>query len=391
VAEHPMVFATLTAPGFGAVHTTRGPGRACHPGKDRRCPHGRPRTCPRVHTDSDERLGTPLCAECYDYEGHVAFNWHAPELWRRFTIALRRRIATYLGVPESRLRDQLVVSFAKVAEFQRRGIVHFHALIRLDGPGDDYPTPAVPLDADTLARLVVLAAGQVQLTTQPYAWGSPTWRLRFGDQIDVRPVHGTANRDASTGAMHPEMVAAYIAKYATKAADDFGLTPHRITHPDRLDHLQLPDHPKRLLETAARMAARAAATIAALGDDADALGDDTTDNQQVIAAARSWLPIVKWLHMLGFRGHFSTKSRRYSVSLGYLRAERRTWRQRHDPTGEPDLERDDESTLIIGGWVFDGSGWLTSGDAALVASAAARTREQREARRLTDPLDPDQL
>ena len=28
---------------------------------------------------------------CYDYLGHVLFTWHLPELWRRFTIALRRR------------------------------------------------------------------------------------------------------------------------------------------------------------------------------------------------------------------------------------------------------------------------------------------------------------
>ncbi len=34
------------------------------------------------------------------------------------------------------------LSFVKVAEFQRRAVVHFHALIRLDGP-DDYVPPAV--------------------------------------------------------------------------------------------------------------------------------------------------------------------------------------------------------------------------------------------------------
>jgi hypothetical protein len=46
------------------------------------------------------------------------------------------------------------VQFAKVAEFQRRGIVHFHALIRLDGPPTDtehYPPPTVDLDSTTLA------------------------------------------------------------------------------------------------------------------------------------------------------------------------------------------------------------------------------------------------
>ena len=45
--------------------------------------------------------------------------------------------------------------------------------------------------------------------------------LRFGAQVDVRPVHGQADRENTTGAeLHPETVAAYVAKYATKAAAD---------------------------------------------------------------------------------------------------------------------------------------------------------------------------
>lgn len=36
------------------------------------------------------------------------------------------------------------VSFVKVAAYQRRGVVHFHALIRLDAPGDDYHPAAYP-------------------------------------------------------------------------------------------------------------------------------------------------------------------------------------------------------------------------------------------------------
>ena len=38
-------------------------------------------------------LGEPLCELCYDYRGAVAFNWFAPELWRRFTIDVRRALA----------------------------------------------------------------------------------------------------------------------------------------------------------------------------------------------------------------------------------------------------------------------------------------------------------
>jgi hypothetical protein len=129
-----------------------------------------------------------------------------------------------------------------------------------------------------------------------------------------------------------------------------------------------------------------------LGEDADALGDDDTDNMAVIEAAKSWPPIIRWLHMLGFRGHFNTKSRRYSITLGCLRAERRTWRRRHEPNRWPaDGEADeDETTLVIvRDWAFHGIGWLTAGDAALAASAAARAREHRELARQAQDTDQD--
>ncbi|MEK8144118.1 replication initiator [Streptomyces sp. M10(2022)] len=47
------------------------------------------------------------------------------------------------------------------------------------------------------------------------------------------------------------------------------------------------------------------------------------------------LKLWKWAHMLGFRGHFSTKSRAYSTTLGALRDVRRAWRtaQAHARTG----------------------------------------------------------
>lgn len=134
VGTHPMVFATLTAPGFGAVHSHRD-GKRCRPRREGKlCPHGRPLWCMRAHHEGDDRLGTPLCAGCYDYDAAVLFNWWVPELWRLFTIALRRRLAAAIGLTEAQLHELVRVSYAKVAEFQRRGIVHLHAIIRLDGP-----------------------------------------------------------------------------------------------------------------------------------------------------------------------------------------------------------------------------------------------------------------
>ncbi|MFJ1645441.1 replication initiator [Streptomyces sp. NPDC088258] len=52
------------------------------------------------------------------------------------------------------------------------------------------------------------------------------------------------------------------------------------------------------------------------------------------------LKLWKWAHMLGFRGHFSTKSRSYSTTLGALRDARRIWRSQqaraHAGRPEPD-------------------------------------------------------
>ena len=68
----------------------------------------------------------------------MRFNWHAPELWRRFVIAARRELATRAGLSESACSRIYRLSFAKVAEFQRRGVVHFHAIVRLDGAGEPF-------------------------------------------------------------------------------------------------------------------------------------------------------------------------------------------------------------------------------------------------------------
>ena len=109
----------------------------CHPRRDATGPArtARVMSCTEQHARDDDRLGEPLCPDCYDYTGSVLFNAYAPELWRRFTIALRRTLAQ--AGPGSRSKAcarRLGVSFAKVAEYQRRGVVHFHAVIRLDGP-----------------------------------------------------------------------------------------------------------------------------------------------------------------------------------------------------------------------------------------------------------------
>jgi hypothetical protein len=350
IRSHPLVFATLTAPDFGPVHTIRadrtGPSR-CRPtqGKPKLCPHGRPTWCTAIHAEDDPRLGQPLCADCYDYPGHIAFNWHAPELWRRFTITLRRTLARQTGLTAAEFGRRCRLSFVKVAEFQRRGVVHFHALIRLDGPGDDYQPPQISLNATALIHAIRYAIAQVRLTVAMP--DGPDLVLRFGTQLDTQTVNG-----GPAGELTPEHAARYIAKYATKSAEDFGLGPRRIT-PEALPLLNVPGHVDRLIRTAWKLGEHPA-----------------------------YEGLHRWLHMLGFRGHFASKSRRFSTTLGAIRGERRTYRQHQAAEHARELLADEQdTTLVVARWEFAGVGYLTSGDAALALSAAARAREQRQTAR----------
>ena len=366
VASHPLVFATLTAPSFGHVHGDRD-GKACRPATHGplRCAHGRPTTCRAVHGEDDDAIGQPLCDGCYDYATHVLWQYHAPELWRRFTIALRRSIARSLGVSEATLKDLVTVQFAKVAEYQRRGVIHFHALIRLDGPKTDegYADPPARFTAALLAEHIATAARAVLVTAPPPVEGDPDRLLRFGRQLDARPVTTSSARahglDGET--LSAEQVAGYLAKYATKSCGEADMDN---AHTARLRGIC------REYADAARLRERYGWAI------------EGKDGRDVYAK------LGNWVHMLGFRGHFATKSRRYSITLGRLRRARRRFAHlaaEAARTGQPldvaDLEArllledDEETTLVVGSWTYAGTGWPCPGDAELALAAAARARE----------------
>jgi hypothetical protein len=292
VAAHPCVFLTLTAPSFGSVHARRERGGrvlACRPRRtDRTCPHGQPMSCTRRHSHDDAKLGVPLCADCYDYTGTVLFNACAPELWRRFTITLHRALARLAGMSSKALAAQVRVSFAKVAEYQRRGIVHFHAIIRLDGPDGPAVSPPEWATADLLTAAITQALRTVRVGT-PAAWSLPARTIGWGREHDIRLV-------TATGELTDAKVARYVAKYATKAAECTGTLDRRITSADCLASLPVTGHARRLITECLRLG-----QLPELAD----------------------LRLAAWAHMLGFRGHFSTKSRRYSTTLGTPRRPRR--------------------------------------------------------------------
>jgi hypothetical protein len=362
VAQHPCVFATLTAPSFGPVHARRMRGKTvlpCRPRRDsakRVCPHGRDTSCPVRHSPEDRRLGRPMCGDCYDYTAAVLFNAHAGELWRRFVTYLPRCFARQAQITVTALRDLVAIRYVKVAEYQARGVVHFHAIIRLDrapGPGleDGYDPPDPRFTADLLCQAIDQAAAAAAITTRPRP-GCPAMVLRFGTQTDARPIRHGPDLPGTGRALSVPAVANYIAKYATKALDAPGV----------------PDRPLRSSQDLAAL--RCSAHYAAMIRTAWQLGGAG------LSPTRS--RFCKWAHMLGFGGHFLTKSRRYSVTFGELRAARTEHRrvQRHpggerDPWGRP---LDERLVLVLTTWTYAGAGYTTPA-ADLAMASAARARE----------------
>ena len=337
VATHPCVFTTLTAPSFGPVHLHRekdGRLMRCRPRRRMEtCPHGRRMSCPDRHARNDDRLGEPLCPDCYDYTGSVLFNACAPELWRRFTITLRRTLARRAGMTNKALAAQLRVSYAKVAEYQRRGVVHFHAIIRLDGPAGPTTAPPAWATAGLLTAAIAEAADAVRLQTLATA-GLPARTLYWGREHDTRLI-------TTAGELTDSRVAAYVAKYATKAAECTGTLDRRITSADQLADLPIREHARRLIATCLRLG-----NLPGLED----------------------LHLIAWAHMLGFRGHFSTKSRRYSTTFSALRAER-AQHQRETATADSLWPIPDDTTLVLADWRFAGRGLTPT---AWSSEAAAR-------------------
>jgi hypothetical protein len=99
--------------------------------------------------------------------------------------------------------------------------------------------------------------------------------------------------------------------------------------------------------------------------------------------------------MLGFRGHFSTKSRQYSTTLGALRQVRADYRARQERRERglsEDLDDTEGSTLVLAHWTYAGQGH-TPGESWLAASIARELHLNRETAReaLADLHDMDDM
>jgi hypothetical protein len=323
VADHPAVFVTLTAPSFGLVHR-HDAGRPCRFGSARRCRHGSLLDCGVRHAHDDEAVGTPLCSRCYDYAGAVLHNAHSAELWRRTTIYVARQLAASLGLSRADGAKVLRLEHCKVAEFQRRGLVHFHAVIRVDGADGSAP----PIEAELLARACQVAVRTVEVS-------HPRGTARWGSEVDV----SVLEREERT-----TRVASYVSKYATKEpAMHPGLLARFLSEAD-LRTRGLPPHLFAMVATAWSLGA--------------------------VPELRS-LGLRRHAHHLGYSGHFLTKSRRYSTTFGALREARVQWNQERNGEG-PEPERTTRRLKAVG------RGWMNDGEALFAAAKARQAAEDKK-------------
>ncbi|MBZ6082735.1 replication initiation protein [Streptomyces olivaceus] len=351
VRDHPRAFVTLTAPSFGPVHNRT----TTNSGKPRPC------ACGSTHTEDAPELGTPLNPATYDYTGAVLWNAHAGQLWARFTTYMRRALACYLGMTQKALNAALRVSFAKVAEYQKRGLVHFHAVIRFDGP-DGHTTPPPPWATfDALSAAVGLAVERARLTIESDAIGERA--IAWGRRFKVDPITALGDgelTDARVAEYTDAKVAGYVAKYATKNAEGAGTVDRTLMCRPCAGrgYVRGPDHfhdrctdcdgtgqaePIKALpiQQHVRQMIRTAWDLGHLPE---------------FAHLKLW----KWAHMLGFRGHFSSKSRAYSTTLGALRDVRRAWRlaQAEAARARAGHPTTDETTLVTtASWTYLASGY----------------------------------
>ncbi|MER7772102.1 replication initiator [Kitasatospora sp. NPDC096140] len=336
VRRHPRLFITLTAPSFGPVHR----GGDCHPARRRRCEHGGRHGCGRAHPETDPLIGQPLCADCYDYPGHILWNAMAPALWKAFRDNLYNHLAARVGVGRSEVRTLVRVSAAKVAEYQKRGAVHFHAVVRLDGPDGATSPPPLWATGALLLETVHSAAAAVALPgpdSDAYSGG----RLSFGTQLDAHPL---TNGDG--GRLTDDAVAAYVAKYTSKSVEAAGAVDRRIESIADIRALRVSRHVRALIATAWRLG-----------------GLPELQHMRLQA----------WAHMLGYRGHCLTKTRAYSTTYGQLRAAR----AEHARGLYADW---DSETVAEGAWRFVGTGHSPA-EALIAAGIAEDLATNREVAR----------
>ena len=303
VLEHPRVFVTLTAPSFGPVHVRRSDG-SCHAKSGGWCQHGVPRSCLLRHEAESAILGTPVCPSCFDYEGAVLWNAHASRLWNRTVEQVRYDLAAYRGISVPDLRRTLRISYLKVAEYQRRGLVHFHIVVRADGSETAFSHPPSWMDVDLLHTEFVDVIARFEVV------GLDGQSIRWGCQFDVKNLVDDPD---------DLRVASYVAKYATKSTGNSIALARRFHSRREIEHLRLDPHLRSMALAAWDLSKR---------------------------PEFEPLNLRHHAHAFGFTGQLITKSRQFSTTFKELRGSRREH-----------MAQFNESDPVAGTFVYDGRGY----------------------------------
>jgi hypothetical protein len=280
VGTHPRLFVTLTAPSFGAVHTIRDSGSCVVRTRSTKtmCVHRGLTSCSRRHSDDDKDLGRPLCEKCFDYRGAVLWNAHAARLWNNTIQLIRRLMATEGGVGQPNLATVAQLNYLKVAEVQRRGLAHFHCVLRLDGPASVDAEPPPWASVELLERVV---RSSVERAQAPEVDGRP---VRWGRVYDIQ--------DLALREEEAVKVAAYVAKYAAKTTDGSKELARQFRSRRQIVTLVDDPHLRRLALSAW-----------------DLGGEAKYESMRLKEHA----------HTFGFTGQLITKSRAFSTTFAALR------------------------------------------------------------------------
>jgi transcriptional regulator with XRE-family HTH domain len=428
VLERPALFLTLTAPSFGHVHVANG--GKCLPRRDAEtCEHGRRIVCWKTHESGDMYAGQPICPDCYDYESSILWNNAAGDLWRVTRINIERALVKALhryvkgrwntDVDPSKLRKNVSAQYVKVSEFQTRGMVHFHVALRLDGKRPNRPAPigikrlivivrravrdaeaetaqarqqravigrkleslreAAELTTDDLAALLEVKrqtveglergtrtmreshvekfanvfgldeVGELARLVDSYHRQKEDWRIGWGTQFDVQVLPAVSTEDEERHIERKPVTrrqtANYLAKYATKGSDVEGKLDRRFRKEEELTFLNVNNHLARMVRTSWRMAR-------------------TFEHAQLDG----------WSHQLGYRGHFLTKSRKWSTTFKALRQVRIDHKEE---LRKQSWEALNPNSLVFTQWQFAGSGYRTSDDAWLAEQIRNTDRTDR--------------
>jgi hypothetical protein len=171
-------------------------------------------------------------------------------------------------------------------------------LLRLDGFNPNDPDAILPpptwASIGLLNRLLENAAQATAIRTPAHPDRPDGWVIHWGDHVRALPV----TRGLPGAAVTEQHVAGYLAKYATKATETTGHLSTRLTGTTVDLYSDPAKHTGRLIGAAWNL------------------------GQPV--AGPGWSRPRAWALMLGFGGHFATKSRASSTTFGALRAARST-------------------------------------------------------------------